>query len=261
MRNLQSGLQEYRVEAVEGNSSPVDPNWKGRQNATRVCNYCCTIGQTSSWCCKKLRVEDLKTKKMLWKESHSLKTQDYKKNQEPSHGSKEWKRGQGFQRRNQNYTNDGPMTKSPTAYQNSSPRPNPTYGSNNPNNAILYGQRSNQSFNHSIETIELVFEMDLQTIKMETGETLEFFLVLHLLKGEISHRTTHIDNKELINQTILLFADLTVNRLVVSPLTNRNYCKPTTWCHPMWSATTDDSNNELSDIVHWTIKYFEYELR
>ena len=29
---------------------------------------------------------------------------------------------------------------------------------------------------------------------METGETLEFFLILHLLKGEISHRTTHIAN-------------------------------------------------------------------
>ena len=35
MENLQSELQEYRVNAVDGNPRTVDPNQKGRQNATR----------------------------------------------------------------------------------------------------------------------------------------------------------------------------------------------------------------------------------
>ena len=48
MKNLRSELQEHRVNAVEGNSRTVDPNQKGRQNATRFCNYCCTNGHTPS---------------------------------------------------------------------------------------------------------------------------------------------------------------------------------------------------------------------
>ena len=55
MKNLRSELQEHRVNAVEGNSRTVDPNQKGRQNATRFCNYCRTNGHTPSWCRKKIR--------------------------------------------------------------------------------------------------------------------------------------------------------------------------------------------------------------
>ena len=46
MKTLRSELQEHRVNAVEGNPRTVDPNQKGRQNATRVCNYCRTNGHT-----------------------------------------------------------------------------------------------------------------------------------------------------------------------------------------------------------------------
>ena len=35
MKNLRSELQEHRVNAVEGNPRIVDPNQKGRQNATK----------------------------------------------------------------------------------------------------------------------------------------------------------------------------------------------------------------------------------
>ena len=42
MKNLRTELQEHRVNIVEGTSKPVDPNQKGRQNATRFCNYCRT---------------------------------------------------------------------------------------------------------------------------------------------------------------------------------------------------------------------------
>ena len=54
-KHLRTELQEHRVNAVEGTSKPVDPNQKERQNATRFCIYCCTNGQTPSWCRKKKR--------------------------------------------------------------------------------------------------------------------------------------------------------------------------------------------------------------
>ena len=60
MKNLQTELQEHRVNAVEGTSKPVDPNQKGRQNATRFCYYCRTNGHTLSWCRKEIRDEELK---------------------------------------------------------------------------------------------------------------------------------------------------------------------------------------------------------
>ena len=46
MKNLRTELQEHRVNIVEGTSKPVDPNQKGRQNATRFRNYCRTNGHT-----------------------------------------------------------------------------------------------------------------------------------------------------------------------------------------------------------------------
>ena len=58
MKNLQSELQKHRVSAVEGNSRTIDPNEKGRQNATRSCNYCRRNGHTPSWCHKKIRTNN-----------------------------------------------------------------------------------------------------------------------------------------------------------------------------------------------------------
>ena len=52
---------------------------------------------------------------------------------------------------------------------------------------------------HSIETMVIDLEMDLSTIRMETGETLETFPVLHWFKGEISLLDT--TNQELIPPT------------------------------------------------------------
>ena len=46
MKSLRTELQEHRINAVEGTPKPVDPNQKGRQNATRFCNYCLTNGHT-----------------------------------------------------------------------------------------------------------------------------------------------------------------------------------------------------------------------
>ena len=55
MKSLRTGLQEHRVNVVEGPSKPADPNQKGKQNATRFCKYFRINGHTPSWCRKKIR--------------------------------------------------------------------------------------------------------------------------------------------------------------------------------------------------------------
>ena len=122
MKNLRSELQEHRVNAVEGNPRRVDTNQKGRQNATRFCNKCRTNGHTPSWCRKEIRDGELKRiENERTAEKKVTFTHDYNKKRRPDHGSEQWTRGQGFQRRNQNYAKDRFMRNSPAAHQNFSP--------------------------------------------------------------------------------------------------------------------------------------------
>ena len=144
MKNLRSELQEHRVNAVEGNSRTVDPNQKGRQNATRFCNFCRTNGHTPSWCRKKIPDEEVKRiENKRTAEKKVTFTQDYNKKRGPDQGSEQWTRGQDFQRRNLNFTNDRLRRSSLNAYQDFSPRPNFANGNNNPNNGRSYDQRRN----------------------------------------------------------------------------------------------------------------------
>ena len=146
MKNLRSELQEHRVNAVKEKSRTVDPNQKGRQNATRFCNYWRTNGHTPIWCHKKIRDEELKRiENERSAEKKVTFTQDYNKKRGPDHGSQQWTRGQDFQRRNQNFTNDRFRRSSSNAYQNFSSRPNFAYRINNSKNGGSYGQRPNQS--------------------------------------------------------------------------------------------------------------------
>ena len=87
MKKLRSELQEHRVNALENPRQP-DPNQKGRQNATRFCNYCRTNGHTPSWCRKKIRGEEIKKKQDgMTAEKRVTFTNDYNKRRGPSHGS------------------------------------------------------------------------------------------------------------------------------------------------------------------------------
>ena len=84
MKNLRSDLQEHRVNAIEGNPRTVDPNQKGRQNATSFCNCCRTNGHTPSWCRKKIRDEELKrleNKRTAEKRSRLFRTTTRNENQ------------------------------------------------------------------------------------------------------------------------------------------------------------------------------------
>ena len=134
MKNLRSELQVHRVDAVERNPRTVDPKQKGRQNATRFCNYCHTNGHTPSLCRKKIWDEEIeqKTKNRGTAEMKVTFTQDYNKKGEPDIGSEQWTRGHDFQRRNQKYNNEGHTRNFLTCYQNFSPRPNFVYENNHP---------------------------------------------------------------------------------------------------------------------------------
>ena len=84
-------MKEHRINALEGNQRPVDPNQKGRQNATRFCGHCRANGHTPNYCRKKMRDEEIKK---LQNEATAEKkvtfTQDYNKRRGPSHGSGNW---------------------------------------------------------------------------------------------------------------------------------------------------------------------------
>ena len=122
LKNLRTELKEHLVNALEGNQRPVDPNQKGRQNATRFCGYCRTNGHTPSFCRKKIRDEEIKK---LQNEATAEKkvtfTQDYNKRRGPSHGSGNW-----ADRRDGN----GTMMSTPRSFTGGNFQPN----NQNPNN-------------------------------------------------------------------------------------------------------------------------------
>ena len=150
MKNLRSELEEHRINTVERNPRTVNPNQKGRQNATRFCNYCRANGQAPSWCRKKIRDEELnRIENERTAEENFTFDQDYNKERGPDHGSQQWTRGQDFQRRNNNYNNDGFRRNSPNNYQTFSPRTNSAYGNNLPDNGRSFDQRPNQSSNRN----------------------------------------------------------------------------------------------------------------
>ena len=87
MKNLRSELQEHRVNALENPRLP-DPNQKGRQNATRFCNYCRTNGHTPMCCRKNVRDEEIKkVQDGMMAEKRVTFTDDCNKRRGPSHGS------------------------------------------------------------------------------------------------------------------------------------------------------------------------------
>ena len=91
----------------------------------------------------------------------------------------------------------------------------------------------NAKTSHSIEAME----MQLSTIRMKTGETVETFLVLHRLQGDTSPKIFHTTNQELINLTTLPSTDLTTNLRLVLHLTNKRSHKAVIRHHLMWFAS------------------------
>ena len=122
LKNLRTELKEHRINVLEGNQGPIDPNQKGSQNATRFCGYCRTNGHTPNYCRKKIRDEEIKK---LQNEATAEKkvtfTPDYNKRRGHSHGSGNWTR------RNDD---NGAMTSTPRSFT----RGNFRRGNQNSNN-------------------------------------------------------------------------------------------------------------------------------
>ena len=95
----------------------------------------------------------------------------------------------------------------------------------------------NAQISHSKEAMEIDLGMNLITIRMETGETMEDFPVLHQTKDEISHRIIHIDNQEVINLTALLSADPTLDLQLVLHATSKSFHKTIIRHHLTWFAS------------------------
>ena len=224
LKNLRSELQEHRINAVEGISRAVNPIEKGRQNATLFCNYCRTNGHAPSWRRKMIRDEELKRiENEKTDEKKVTFTQDYNKKRGPDHGSEQWTRGQDFQRRNQNFTNDrfrrdsGEVRLMPTRISLQDPTLH-----EGTTIRIMLDHMTNAQIIRSIEVRESDLETNLSAIRMETGGTMETFLVLRRLKEGSSHKITPTANQEVINLKTPRSADLTIDlRLALRPM-NKN---------------------------------------
>ena len=235
MTNFRSEVQKNRVNAVEEIPRTVDPNQKGRQNATRFCNCCQRNGHTPSWCRRKILDEELKrTENERTAERKNTFAQDYIERRGPGHGSEQWVRGQGFQRTNKNYTNDGLTRNSPTVYQSFLPDQN---SHTEKTMQTMEDQMINGQISHSKEAIEIVLEMNLSTIRIETGETMQTFVVLHRLKGESFQKVVHITSRVLISLTILLSLDPKIGLRVVLHLMNENFHRTIIRRHLIWFAS------------------------
>ena len=91
LKKLRTELKQHRINALEGNQRPVDPNQKGRQNAARYCGYCRTNGNTPNYCRKKIWDEEIKKlQNEATAENRVTFTQHYNKRRGPSHGSGNW---------------------------------------------------------------------------------------------------------------------------------------------------------------------------
>ena len=235
MENLRSELQEHRVNAVGRTTRPVDPSEKGKQKATQFCNYCRTNVHTPSWCRKKIRDEEVKLiENERTAEKNVTFTQDYNKKLGPDQGSGQGTRDQDFQRRNQNYNNDGSRRSSSTTHRSFTPRPNLAHS----NTVRTTGDHMiNAQISRSKDTMEIDLEMDVSTTRMGTGETMETFPVLHRLIGETTHKIIPIANQEETSQTIPHSEDLTIDlRLALRPM-NKNSLRTINIHHRRWFAS------------------------
>ena len=80
----------------------------------------------------------------------------------------------------------------------------------------------NAQISHSLEVMENELELNRSIIEIETGETMETFIVLDRLKGETFHKIVHTANQEVISLIFLLSVDPTIDLRLVLRFTNKN---------------------------------------
>ena len=226
MKSLQWELQEHRVNAVKGNSRPVDPNQKGRQNATQFCICCPTIGHTPCWC------NGMSTKDPSKKLSHLPKT--IKETEDQAMYQNNGPEARIPREETRTRTNGGSLKNSPTAHQNFSPRPNFAYRNNHPNNGRSYDQRPIHSLNRNGGSW---FRNGSFNNQSENWRNIGIFLVFPWLKGEASQKGYHSACQEMMEPTNLFSADLKTDLRLVNYLRNNKSYKKITRRQLMWFAS------------------------
>ena len=230
VKTLRSELQEHRVNAAEGTTRPKDPKQKGRQNATRLCNYCRTYRHTPSWCRKMERTKiwnALKTNKLPRKKSHLLRTTT--KNEDESTDQKNGVEAKiSMEETRTTPTRD--LREIVPLFIRISLRHQASHMTTTLRS--VGDHMINAPISHSIEAMEIDLELTFSTIRRETVETMEDFL--HLPKGETFPKILHTTNQEMINLTILLSADPRIGPRLVLQHTNKSFHNTITRLHLMW---------------------------
>ena len=188
MKNLRSELLEHRVNAVEGNSRTADPNQKGRQNATRFCNYCAQtdilrVGAarrygTKNW--NESRTQEPPRRKSLLPKI-TTKNEDQTMDQNNGLEAKISKE----ETRTLPMIDSGevPVIASKISLQDPTLHIGTTV-------RMIEDHLTNAQINHLIETMETDADMNLSTTRMGTSETMEIFPALHQIQEETSRKTT-----------------------------------------------------------------------
>ena len=187
MENLWSELQDHRVNAVEGICRTIDSNQKGRQNAERFCKYCRTNGQTSSWCRKKIRDEELKRIEDGRTAEEKVKfNQGYNKNKDQTMDQINALAAKTSKGETRNTLTMDSREIPPQLIRIS--LPDQTSHMKMERTIRIRGDNMiDAQINCSMEVMEKDLKMDISEIRVGAGETKEKFLVLHCLKGRTSH--------------------------------------------------------------------------
>ena len=235
MRNLKSELQEHWVNAVEGNPRTADPNQKEDRLQH---DFATTAAQTdipqvgTARRCETKNWNESRKRKLPRKRSRLLRTTIKNEDQTMDQNS-------GLKAKNSNggtritrTMDSGEFLSLPIKV--SLPGQTSHMGITN---RMMEDHMINAQISHWIEAMEIDLEMDLSSLRTETGERVETFLVVHRLKAEIFYKTLHTANQEVINLTILTSANLTIDLRVFSRLTNKYSHRIKTRRHLMWSAS------------------------
>ena len=212
MENLRIELQEHRVNVVEGTSKPVDPNQKGRQNATRFCNYCRTNEHTPSWCRKKIRDEEWKKiENERTAEKRVTFTQDYNKKEDQAMG--------------------------PDCEITIRTLPAELIRFLDSIIRTVDDRLTDDQVNSPTETMKIDQVLENSTTKIGLGEIMEIFLVHLQDKDGTFLKVILSADLNLCNLEICHLEDQTVTQPLVPLLTNKNFRKATIKHQRTWFAS------------------------
>ena len=96
--------------------------------------------------------------------------------------------------------------------------------------------------------MEMGVEMDLSTITMGIDETREIFLLLFRLEEESSQGAIQMDSQDMINLTIFISADPTVDRHLTEKKTLKTITRPHLIVFTSQQSTTISRNDQIFSL-------------